>query len=126
MSPAATQKPTARRPVYQAIRQIPLIYDQVVECQLPEGCEILGVHAQPEGGLDENGKPKQKYTRNIEPLLMYRFVAERKLVPYRILLLRGQADLPLDPDLRYDFLGSTVDKNPRHSGFATAWLISDA
>ncbi|HEX7787178.1 MAG TPA: hypothetical protein VF653_13245 [Methylomirabilota bacterium] len=125
MSPP--QAPAKKRapPVYRQIRAIPLVYDQIVEADIPEGALILGIHAQPTGGVDEQGLPRQKYVRSVDPQLMYVFTAQVPLVHIRILLLRGQADLPLDPDHDFGYLGSTVDKNPRLSGFATAWQVVD-
>lgn len=125
MSTQTKQKPAPRKAApYRAVRMVQLVYGQEIEFEL-DGCvKILGIHAQPEGGVDEEGKPRQKYVRSVEPQLVYLYEAGQPGGTVRVLLLRGQADLPLDPEKSYEYLGSTIDKNPRHSGLATAWLVT--
>lgn len=111
-------------PVFRQVRCVPLDYDHEVTHQLPEPCTFLGVHAQVEGGSDVEGRPLRKYARTVEPQLYYLFEADKPLQDVTILLLRGQAELPLDPDKEYEPIGMTIDRNPRHSGYASAWLVT--
>lgn len=119
-------QPKKPAPPYRAIRMVPLVYGEETELELPGCIMILGIHAQPEGGVDEDGKSRQKYVRTIEPQLVYLYEAGAAPGMNRVLLLRGQADLPLDPEKRYEYLGSTIDKNPRHAGLATCWRVVPA
>lgn len=122
-SKAAPKKPPAP---YRAVRMVPLAYNQETELEL-EGCvKILGIHAQPEGGVDEEGKARQKYVRTVEPQLVYLYEAGAPGGTVTVLLLRGQADLPLDPEKQYEYLAATIDKHPKRSGLATAWLVTPA
>ncbi len=124
MPPATKAAPAAKKPapVYRQIRYVPLVYDEIVTIDV-QPAAILGIHAQPTGGEDELGRPRQKYVRTVEPQLVYLFTAGMPLERIRVLLLRGQAELPLDPLNSFTYLGATIDKHPRHSGLATAWRV---
>lgn len=111
-------------PVYQGVRFAALAYGEVTDLRL-EGCSgILGVLAQVEGGYDEEGKALRKYARTVEPRLSYHYVSGAPTREIRVFLLQGQGDLPLERGVEYEFLGDTIDRNPRHSGYATAWLVT--
>jgi hypothetical protein len=110
--------------VHREIRTVSLTYGQEKTVDMPKGFKFLGLHCQPEGGVNADGKANRRYVRTVEPKLVYLFEAGKELAPVTFLLLRGEAELPLDSDTSYDFLDLSTDRNPQHSGFATLWIVS--
>lgn len=109
-----------RTPVTRRVRTLDLVYGQEVTAELPAPLKMLGVHAMKDPGDTSN----RRHVTKVNPKLVYLFEADKKLQEITFLLLRGEADLPLDTSKRYDFVAMTEDRDSATNSFATLWLVS--
>lgn len=112
-----------KKQAFRQVRNVHLLYDEEVTEVVSVPLKVLGCHAQQEAAIQQHGKIQRAKSRYVQPELVYEFNSSKEQVPLTFILLRGNAEIPMD-GRKYEFLALTSDRNPDHNCKASVWLIS--
>ena len=118
-----TRRGPKKKRAFRQVRTVHLLYDEEVMAKVSVPLKVLGAHAQAEAGIQQDGKISRAKARYVQPELVYLFDGSKEQLELSFLLLRGDAEIPMD-GREYKFLALTADRNPNHNCKATVWLVT--